>query len=147
MTQPQGFVHPDCPHHVCKLLKFLYGIKQAPRAWFHKFSDYLQSLGFSCTKADSSMFIYCTSTILIMLLLYVDEIIITGSSSSFVLHIIHLLSVQFPMKDIGDLYYFLRVQVVRTPDGLFISQNRAPHIMGFFFDGQNLCLWFGIFRC
>ena len=73
------------------------------------------------------MFLFHTSIALIVLLLYVDDIIITGSSSHFVFYIIRLLPDQFPMKDLGDLYYFLGVQVVRTLDCLFLSQTKYIH--------------------
>jgi len=122
MTQPQGFIHPDYSHHVCKLNKSLYGLKQAPRAWFHKFSSFLLSLGFTCSQTDPSMFLFRASGVTLILLLYVDDIIFSGISPAFLHHLIHLLSTQFPMKDLNDLYYFLGGQVMRTPDMLFLSQ-------------------------
>lgn len=127
MTLPQGFIHPDFPHHVCKLNKSRYGLKQAPRTWLHKFSSFLLSLGFTCSRTDSSMFILHHSTQILILLLYVDDIIFTGSSLSLLHHIIYLLSTQFPMKDLGDLYYFLGFQVVRTSDMVFLSQHKYLH--------------------
>ncbi|CAH9072950.1 unnamed protein product [Cuscuta epithymum] len=58
MCQPQGFIHPSFPNHVCRLRKALYGLNQAPRTWFHRFSGFLLSRGFCQSKSDSSMFIY-----------------------------------------------------------------------------------------
>lgn len=75
MKQPPGFTHPDYPHHVCKLTKAIYGLKQAPRAWFHRFSTFLLTQGFICSKTDPSMFIHRSSLGILILLLYVDDII------------------------------------------------------------------------
>ena len=62
MSQPPGFVHPQCPNHVCKLKKALYGLKQFPQAWFLRLSSHLLALGFGGSRSDSSMFIYLVFT-------------------------------------------------------------------------------------
>ncbi|CAH9057687.1 unnamed protein product [Cuscuta epithymum] len=124
MRQPQGFIHPSFPNHVCRLRKALYGLKQAPRAWFHRFSGFLLSRGFTQSKSDSSMFVYRSPSHTVYILLYVDDILITGSSSSFVMFVIHTLSRQFAMKDLGDIHYFLGIQARRTSTGLFLSQAK-----------------------
>ncbi|CAH9063661.1 unnamed protein product [Cuscuta epithymum] len=124
MRQPQGFIHPSFPNHVCRLKKALYGLKQAPRAWFHRFSGFLLTHGFSQSKSDSSMFVFRRGSEVVYVLLYVDDILITGSSISFVRHIIQSLSTQFAMKDLGDIHFFLGLQTRRTPKGLFISQQK-----------------------
>jgi len=69
MTQPQGLVHPDFLTHLCKLNKSLYGLKQVPRAWFHKFNGFLLSLGFTYSCTDSSIFILHTQNVILILLL------------------------------------------------------------------------------
>jgi hypothetical protein len=81
MKQPPGYENLNAPYHVCKLDKSLYGLKQAPRAWFSKLSSKLQELGFLASKADTSLFIYNKSGIIIYLLVYVDDIIVTSSSN------------------------------------------------------------------
>ncbi|CAH9140808.1 unnamed protein product [Cuscuta epithymum] len=124
MRQPPGFIHPSFPHHICRLHKALYGLKQAPRAWFHRFSGFLLSHGFLQSRSDSSMFIYCQGSHRVYILLYVDDILITGNSSSLVQSIIRLLSQTFAMKDLGDLHFFLGIQTVRTPTGIFLSQQK-----------------------
>jgi len=63
MSQPPGFSHPSLPNHVCKLQKALYGLKQAPRAWFARLSTKLYDLGFTSSKADSSLFILWTTSL------------------------------------------------------------------------------------
>ncbi|CAH9080063.1 unnamed protein product [Cuscuta epithymum] len=124
MRQPRGFTHPLFPNHLCRLRKALYGLKQAPRAWFHRFSSFLLSHSFTCSKSDNSLFIYRQNNYVIYLLLYVDDIIITGNSSSLVSSLIHLVAQHFAMKDLGDLHYFLGVQAKRSDKGLFLSQHK-----------------------
>jgi hypothetical protein len=80
MYQPPGYVDQNHPHHVCRLQKSLYGLKQAPRIWFLKLSTKLQSLGFIPSKADTSLFIFVDRNVTIYMLIYVDDIIINGSS-------------------------------------------------------------------
>jgi hypothetical protein len=88
MTQPPGFAHLQHPHHICKLQKALYGLKQAPRAWFSKLSDKLIQIGFSTSRSDTSLFIYKSSDYLMLVLVYVDDIIITCSSQSAIQNIL-----------------------------------------------------------
>lgn len=77
MYQPQGFVDPEKPNHVCKLTKALYGLKQAPRAWFNTFSHFLIKFGFTCSKSDPSLFTNHKNNETLLLLLYVDDILLT----------------------------------------------------------------------
>jgi hypothetical protein len=79
MAQPPGFQHPQYPAAVCKLRKAINGLKQAPRAWFSRLSARLIDLKFTSSKSDSSLFIYKAKGITIFVLIYVDDIIITGS--------------------------------------------------------------------
>ena len=87
MAQPLGFIHPTYPHHVCKLQKTLYGLKQAPRAWFSRLNNKLLKMGFMGSKSNSSLFIYKSANLILYVLVYVDNIIVTGSNS----HAIHRL--------------------------------------------------------
>jgi len=82
MLQPAGFVNKNKPTHVCHLHKALYGLKQAPHAWFDKFGYYLLEFGFSCSVKDLSLFIYIKGNDLILLLLYVDDMVLTRNSSA-----------------------------------------------------------------
>lgn len=124
MEQPPGFVDPSRPQHVCLLKKALYGLKQAPRAWFAKLSTALLSFGFTQCVADTSLFVYSTSGSTCYVLVYVDDIIITGSSSTFVADLIRRLDSQFALKDLGTLNYFLGIQASFAPDGLHLTQQR-----------------------
>lgn len=79
MDQPLGFVDIYRPNLACKLNKTLYGLKQAPKAWFHKLSYALIALGFTSSKADNSMVVSFTPQRSIVLSIYVDDIVVTGS--------------------------------------------------------------------
>lgn len=72
--------------HVCCLNRSLYGLKQAPRAWYNQFASYLVSLGFVEAKSDTSLFVFRRGTDLIYLLLYVDDIVLTTSSTKLLRH-------------------------------------------------------------
>lgn len=83
MRQPEGFVDDTRPQHVCRLTKAIYGLKQAPRSWYDRLKDALLNWGFRNTKSDSSLFVLMNKGDITFLLIYVDDIIITGSNSSF----------------------------------------------------------------
>ena len=87
--------------HVCKLKKALYGLKQALRAWFDRFSAFLLKYGFFCSLANPSLFIFHSNLGTLILLLYVDDILLTGSSTALISTFIQLLSSEFAMKDLG----------------------------------------------
>ena len=122
MEQPPGYIDPRFPNHVCKLQKALYGLKQAPRAWFQRLSSFLIRLGFYCSRADTSLFVFHKHSDIIYLLLYVDDIIITGNNSSLLDSFTCKLNSEFATKDLGPLSYFLGLEATTTSEGLFISQ-------------------------
>ncbi|CAH9084965.1 unnamed protein product [Cuscuta europaea] len=124
MRQPRGFIHPHIPNHICRLRKAIYCLKQVPRAWFHRFSSFLLQHNFSCSKSDNSLFIYHQKNTITYLLLYVDDIIITGNSESSGTQFISIISKHFAMKDLGNLHYFLGVEAIRSAKGMFLSQHK-----------------------
>ncbi|KAI3799323.1 hypothetical protein L1987_34616 [Smallanthus sonchifolius] len=124
MKQPPGFVDPSKPNHVCLLHKSLYGLKQAPRAWFTRFSTVLSQLGFCGSKTDPSLFILNSGGTLVYILVYVDDIIITGNNNSAINGIINCLSSIFPLKDLGQLHYFLGIEVVHHQKDIILSQRK-----------------------
>jgi hypothetical protein len=124
MSQPPGFVHPSFPGSVCHLKKAIYGLKQAPRAWYSQLSSKLHELGFKSCKLDSSLFILRTSIVTLFALVYVDDIILTGSTLAAMDALIRELSTVFPVKDLGDLNFFLGVEVTRVSTGILLSQQR-----------------------
>ena len=127
MMQPPGFEDSSCSTHVCRLQKALYSLKQAPRAWFHKLSSFLLQLGFQCSRADASLFYFHSTSDIIIISIYVDDILITGSNPPQVHHIISQLSSHFALRDLGDISYFLGIEVTRLPHVLHLNQQRYIH--------------------
>ncbi|WVZ79892.1 hypothetical protein U9M48_027417 [Paspalum notatum var. saurae] len=123
-SQPAGFIDASRPDHVCRLNKSLYGLKQAPRAWYSCFATHLRSLGFTEAKSDTSLFIYRQGAALAFLLLYVDDVIITASTTSLLQQLTASLKSAFPMKDLGPLQHFLGVAVTRSSSGMVLSQQQ-----------------------
>ena len=101
MRQPEGFENPQFPTHVCKLNKALYGLKQAPRAWFDKLKFALLDKGFKNSISDSSLFIFKNDSFIIYVLVYVDDILITGSNISFIHQLVQDLNDQFALTFLG----------------------------------------------
>lgn len=124
MSQPPRFVCADQPNHVYRLRKAIYGLKQAPCAWYMELKAYLLSVGFKTSIADTSLFILRHRNDIIYLLVYVDDIIITGTDETFINKIIDALATRFSIKDLGDLSYFLGVEITRTRHGLHLIQRK-----------------------
>jgi histone deacetylase 1/2 len=123
-AQPAGFEDSEHPDLVCRLNRSLYGLKQAPRAWYSRFASFLLKLGFAEAKTDLSLFIYHSGADTIYLLLYVDDIVLTASSSALLQRIISALQHEFSLKDLGQLHHFLGMHVQHTSSGLFLSQRQ-----------------------
>ena len=109
---------------MCLLHKSIYGLRQAPRAWFEKFSSHLLTVGFTASQADPSLFIYRHGSTVLYLLLYVDDIIITGNFPTAVTELITNLASAFELKDLGPLKYFLGLQIDYKPSGFFVHQSK-----------------------
>uniref|UniRef100_A0A2N9J917 Reverse transcriptase Ty1/copia-type domain-containing protein n=1 Tax=Fagus sylvatica TaxID=28930 RepID=A0A2N9J917_FAGSY len=124
MVQPPGFVNSASPHHVCKLHKSLYGLKQAPRAWFERFTSHLLTIGFTASTADPSLFVFRNGSTFLYLLLYVDDIILTGNDPTAITSLITALASTFELKDLGPLRYFLGLQIDYGRDFLFVHQRK-----------------------
>jgi hypothetical protein len=124
MKQPPGYEDKSVPGYVCRLDKALYGLKQAPRAWHSRLSMKLQDLGFKSSKADTSLFFYNKGNISIYVLVYVDDIIIASSTPSATSALLSDLNKVFALKDLGDLHYFLGIEVNNVSDGLILTQEK-----------------------
>lgn len=124
MRQPPGYEDKVHPHYLCKLDKALYGLKQAPRAWYSRLSKKLQDLGFVPSKADTSLFFYSRGTYTMFVLVYVDDIIVASSSPQATKALLKDLEKDFALKDLGDLHYFLGIEVKKNSQGLVLSQER-----------------------
>ena len=122
MRQPPGFVDHAQPHHLCRLTKALYGLKQAPRAWHARLASALRTHGFVPSTADSSLFLFQRPSLTVYLLVYVDDIILTASTSTLLQSLVRALTSEFSMSDLGDIHHFLGIYVHRSTPGLFLSQ-------------------------
>lgn len=112
---------------MCRLKKALYGLKQAPRAWFQRLSTLLVTLGLYCSRADTSLFVLKRGSTLLYLLVYVDDIILTGNDPAIIRTFISRLNNEFATKDLGTLSYFLGLEASYTDDGLFLTQANYAH--------------------
>ncbi|KAG8501432.1 hypothetical protein CXB51_003747 [Gossypium anomalum] len=126
MVQPPGFEQQgdNGQQLVCRLRKALYGLKQAPRAWFHKLREFLLASKFETSKTDNSLFIQKSGNQLLYVLVYVDDIIVTGSDSDAINQFVKSLNHQFSLKDLGRLNYFLGIDVTYIPNGLVLNQKK-----------------------
>uniref|UniRef100_A0A2N9I5J0 Integrase catalytic domain-containing protein n=1 Tax=Fagus sylvatica TaxID=28930 RepID=A0A2N9I5J0_FAGSY len=127
MSLPPGFHSKGEPYPsdtVCKLQKSLYGLKQASRQWFSKFSTTLLHHGFTQSKADYSLFTKQKGSCFIALLVYVDDILIASNSAEDVAALKSYLDSQFKLKDLGPVRYFLGLEIARSSKGISISQRK-----------------------
>ena len=108
--------------HACKLKKVLYGLKQAPRAWSNRFSSYLQNIGFEISKADHSLYVQKIGGGIVVIVVYVDDVIITSDCEEDINQVKRLLKAEFDMKYLGELMYFLGIEVICTKDGIWLLQ-------------------------
>jgi len=123
------YMHPppgvDVPSgQVCRLRRALYGLKQAPRAWYERFVSVITEAGFSPSPHDPALFIHTSSRGRTLLLLYVDDMLITGDDAEHISLVKRHLSQQFQMTDLGPLSYFLGIEVSRSDKGYYISQSK-----------------------
>jgi hypothetical protein len=124
MKQPPGYEDKTKKNYVRKLDKALYGLKQAQRAWYSRLSNKLQSLGFQPSKADTSLFFFNKGGVTIFILIYVDDIIIASSTPTTTQALLQQLGKDFALKDLGDLSFFLGIEVKRINDGIILTQEK-----------------------
>lgn len=124
MDQPSGFVSQDRPDYVCKLKKAIYGLKQSPRAWFGKIAEFLELNGFQLTHADTSLFIKKIDDKVVVVLVYVDDLIITGDVQEEITQLKANLCVRFKMKDLGKLVHFIGLELTYCEEGFVLHQRK-----------------------
>ena len=124
MKLPPGHSQSHDPDMVCKLHKSIYGLKQSPRAWYAKLSSVLEEFGFQRSNADSSLFVRTSSVGKLVVLIYVDDLIVTGDNSEEVHFLKQALQRKFALKDLGRLKYFLGIELATSQKGLFLNQRK-----------------------
>jgi transposase InsO family protein len=123
IEQPQGFEVHDRESYVCRLKKALYGLKQASRAWYSRIDNYLQSMGFTKSEADPNLYFLLVGSEPLILVLYVDDLILTGAEK-LIAGCKSDLASEFEMKDIGLMHYFLGLEVWQRSGEIFLGQGK-----------------------
>ncbi|GJR15068.1 retrovirus-related pol polyprotein from transposon TNT 1-94 [Tanacetum coccineum] len=124
VSQPEGFIDPEFPDHVYRLKKALYGLKQAPRAWYDKLSSFLIEHGFTKGIIDPTLFTRRHGGDILLVQVYVDDIIFGSTNPDFSKRFANLMKNNFEMSMMGELKFFLGLQVHQSPRGIFISQSQ-----------------------
>ncbi|GKB23696.1 putative ribonuclease H-like domain-containing protein [Tanacetum coccineum] len=124
ICQPPGFEDPEFPDKVYKVEKALYGLHQAPRAWYETLSTYLSDNGFQRGTIDKTSFIKKVKGDILLVQVYVDDIIFRSTKKSLCTPFEKLMHKKFQMSSIGELTFFLGLQVTQKNDGIFISQDK-----------------------
>jgi hypothetical protein len=124
IRQPRGYESKEHPDFMCKLDKAIYGLKQAPRAWYARLSSTLADLGFIPSKGDTSLFFHRDQRVMMFVLVYVDDISVVSSSPEATTALLQNLEKEFALKDLGDLHYFLRIEVTKIHDRILLSQGK-----------------------
>ena len=124
VEQPKGFQDPYFPNHVLRLKKALYGQKQAPRAWYDRLTTYLRDHGFKRGQADRTLFVKRDEKSLFVAQVYVDDIVFGSTIDHLAHEFSEEMKREFEMSMVGELKYFLGLQVKQREDGIFISQEK-----------------------
>jgi hypothetical protein len=124
MEQPLGYVDQTHPNLVYRLKKALYSLKQAPRAWSDKIGQYLVTSGFQTSNTDFSLYAKKTDHGIVVIVIYVDYLTITRDSDANISDLNKLLKQKFEMKDLGELRYFLGIEVIQSPKGIWLLQRQ-----------------------
>ena len=124
VSQPPGFEDPEFPEYVYFLLKALYGLKQAPRAWYDTLSQFLLDNHFSRGTVDKTLFYRNVNGAFILVQIYVDDIIFGSTDEKLCKKFANLMKSQYEMSMMGELTYFLGLQVKQVKEGIFINQTK-----------------------
>ena len=123
MRQPLGFIVPRQESKVCRLLRSLYGLKQSPRAWYERIDASLCNLGLHRINFDPNLYFLHKGNQVLLLLLYVDDLFITGSCSKLINWLKSFLQETYDMTDLGLIKKYLGVTFDYLPHGIFIHQR------------------------
>ena len=124
IEKPNGFILSDKKDYVCKLKKALYGPKQVPRAWFSRLDKYLQYQGYKRWSSDTNIYIKIDNENMIVVVVYVDDIIFGSNLKSLSKYFSTKMQKEFEMSMLGELTFFLGLQVSQLYKGIFISQSK-----------------------
>lgn len=122
VTQPDGFVKEGKEHMVYRLIKALYGLRQAPRAWYAKLSEYLEELGFTKCPYEYAVYTKNEGGEVLIIGVYVDDLLITGTSVEAIHEFKRQMKEKFEMSDLGKLAYYLGIEVNQQKDYTELKQ-------------------------
>jgi len=123
-SQCPGFEDHKFPNHVFKFKKALYGLKQASKQWYERLSDFLLSQEYNRGTYDKTLFIKKKNEDIILVQLYVDDIIFGSTNEELCEAFVEVMKREFEMSMMGELNYFLGLQVKQLKDGIFINQAK-----------------------
>lgn len=124
MEQPKSFESSTHPNFVCKLIKSLHGLKQTSRAWFDKLKYALLQRGFISSKSRFFLISLKKNSSLILLLVYIDDILLTGNDVNMIAQLVLNLNKEFALKDLGVLSYFLGFEASSNDKRILLTQNK-----------------------
>eukprot|EP00253_Pinus_taeda_P022673 PITA_22673 len=124
IEQPDGFILGNDPNLVCRLKKALYGLKKAPRTWYYRLEKYIHQQGFSKGSTDSNLYIKFENDKLLILVVYVDDIIFGSNEEAMSPSFALVMRKEFEMSLLGELTYFLGLQIQQNEGGIFLSQTK-----------------------
>ncbi|PRQ35370.1 putative RNA-directed DNA polymerase [Rosa chinensis] len=124
MDLPPGYGTSTGEQVVCRLKKSLYGLKQSPRAWFGRFTKFMKKIGYRQSNSDHTLFLKHRCGKVTALIIYVDDMVVTGDDFEEIQRLQDQLSLEFEMKDLGNLKYFLGIEVARGKDCIMLSQRK-----------------------
>ena len=123
MEQPEGFIVPGQEKKVCRLVKSLYGLKQASMQWHEKFDSVMMTNGFKINECDKCVYVKNIERGFVIICLYVDDILIMGSNNEIIKTTKEMFNNKFDMKDLGVADVILGIKIFKTSDGLILSQS------------------------
>ncbi|GJU81798.1 retrotransposon protein, putative, ty1-copia subclass [Tanacetum coccineum] len=128
MEQPEGFVDPKYPNHVCKLKRSIYGLKQASRQWNKRFDDEIKKYGFIQNRDEPFVYQKASGNYVAILILYVDDILLMGNHIPMLQDVKSYLGKCFSMKDLGDVAYILGIKIYRDRSKRLIGLCQSAYI-------------------
>nr|GFC12781.1 retrotransposon protein, putative, Ty1-copia subclass [Tanacetum cinerariifolium] len=128
MEKPEGFVNPKYPNHICKLKRFIYGVKQASRQWNKRFDDEIKKFDFTQNPDEPCVYIKASGSYIAILILYVDDILLMGNNILMLQDVKSYIGRSFAMKDLGEVAYILEIKIYRDRSKRLIGLCQKAYI-------------------
>ncbi|TLX66115.1 hypothetical protein E9993_23470, partial [Labilibacter sediminis] len=128
MVQPEGFIDSKYPNRVCKLERSIYGLKQASRSWNLCFHEKVKEFGFSRSEDESCVYVKASGSIVVFLVLYVDDILLIGNDIPTLQSVKTWLGKCFAMKDLGEASYILGIRIYRNRSKRLLGLSQSTYL-------------------